>query len=146
MRINDFPSIFQEFLQPFCTAFVSFNMRCLGYDILQLPLSLYPSLLQNVLVTLKKYMHSITLDEGFLIVFRKVNDCLSVCQRVALFLSPQFGQSVFIAISSGHGETEDDLSKKMQVFNSIISFLVGPVKRRYIMSIIIYTLHDLYDC
>ena len=78
-------------------------------------------------------MHSITLDEGFLIVFRKVNPWLNsplACWRV-LSLPPQFGQSVFIALSSGHGETEDDLSKKMQVFNSILSFLVGPVKRRY---------------
>lgn len=33
-------------------------------------------------------------------------------------------------MSKGHKETEDDLLKKMQVFNSILSFLVGPVKRR----------------
>ena len=46
-------------------------------------------------------------------------------------LTMQFGQNLYIAMSRGHGETEDDMMKKMQVFYSILSFLVGPVKRRF---------------
>jgi hypothetical protein len=84
---KDFIFIVQEFLQPFCTAF-------------------------DALVVLKKQMHSISLEGGFMIAFRK------------------FGQNLYIAMSKGHGEAEEDLLRKMQVFNSILSFLVGPVKRR----------------
>ena len=89
-------------------------------------------------MVLKKQMHSISLEGGFMIAFRKVVSSKDTHPHTSLahllFRSPllfsQFGQNLYIAMSKGHGETEEDLLRKMQVFNSILSFLVGPVKRR----------------
>lgn len=129
----------QEFLQPFCTAFVSTACYCTPPPLLSLCLL---TLVQDALVVLKKQMHSISLEGGFMIAFKKVRTSFqrqpaSFTPLLSFLLPPpyfhlsQFGESLYIAMSKGHGETEEDLLRKTQVFNSILSFLVGPVKRRY---------------
>lgn len=42
----------------------------------------------------------------------------------------QFGENVYIAVSKDEGETEESLTKKLFVFNRIITMLHGPVDSR----------------
>lgn len=47
-------------------------------------------------------------------------------------LSSQFGEQVYIALSKD-GDCEEVLTKKLLVFNRIVTLLYGPVHTKYIL-------------